>query len=111
MSDCCLTPIFQLYHGENKSIFNEMMMRSTFYLINTLSWIFIVLATGVAPLKNKEGFIHSDTTSKAEILNEQCQSVYTKENTSTMPDKGQSKYPSMKDIVINTKGVFKLLND
>jgi hypothetical protein len=60
----------------------------------------------VAPLKNKEGFIHSDTTSKAEILNEQFQSVYTKENTSIMPDKGQSKYPSMKDIVINTKGVF-----
>jgi hypothetical protein len=68
-------------------------------------------STGVAPLKNKEGFIHSDTTSKAEILNEQFQSVYTKENTSTMPDKGQSKYPSMKDIVINTKGVFKLLKD
>jgi hypothetical protein len=42
---------------------------------------------------------------------EQFQSVYTKENTSTMPDKGQSKYPSMKDIVINTKGVFKLLKD
>jgi hypothetical protein len=54
-------------------------------------------STGVAPLKNKEGFMHSDTTSKAEILNEQFQSVYTKENTSTMPDKGQSKYPSMKD--------------
>jgi hypothetical protein len=52
-------------------------------------------STGVAPLKNKEGFLHSDTTSKAEILNEQFQSVYTKENTSTMPDKGQSKYPSM----------------
>jgi hypothetical protein len=31
--------IFQLYHGDNKSIFNEMMMRS-----NTLRWIFIVLA-------------------------------------------------------------------
>jgi hypothetical protein len=67
-------------------------------------------STGVAPLKNKEGFIHSDT-SEAEILSEQFQSVYTKENTSTMPDKGQSKYPSMKDIVINTKGVFKLLKD
>jgi hypothetical protein len=65
----------------------------------------------VAPLKNKEGFMHSDTTSKAEILKEQFQSVYTKENTSTMPDKGQSKYPSMKDIVINTNGVFKLLKD
>jgi len=36
--------IFQLYHGENKLIFNEMMMRSTLYKTNTLSWIFIVLA-------------------------------------------------------------------
>ena len=33
--DCCLMPtrhiFFQLYHGENKLIFNEMMMRSTLY--------------------------------------------------------------------------------
>jgi hypothetical protein len=71
-------------------------------------------STGVAPLKNKEGFIHSDTTSEAEILSEQFQSAYTKENTSTMPDKGQSKYPSMEDIasrirVCNlTEGVFRL---
>jgi hypothetical protein len=28
-----------------------------------------------------------------------------------MPDKGQSKYPSMENIAINTKGVFKLLKD
>ena len=35
-------------------------------------------STGVAPLKNKEGFIYSDTTSKSEILNKQFQSVYTK---------------------------------
>ena len=31
VSDCCLAPIqkkIQLYHGENKLIFNEMMMRS-----------------------------------------------------------------------------------
>jgi hypothetical protein len=63
----------------------------------------------VAPLKKKEGFIHNDTTSKAEILNKQFQSVCTKANTSTMPDKGQSKYPSMENIVINTKSVFKLL--
>ena len=48
MSDCCLTPsqqFFQLYHGENKLIFNEMMMiRSALFLTNMLSWIFIVLA-------------------------------------------------------------------
>jgi hypothetical protein len=36
--------IFQLYHGENKLIFNEMMMKSALFQINTLSWIFIVLA-------------------------------------------------------------------
>jgi hypothetical protein len=65
----------------------------------------------VAPLQNKEGFIHSDTTSKAEILREQFQSVYTTANTGTLPDKGQSKYPSMENIAINTKGVFKLLKD
>jgi len=29
--------IFQLYHGENKLIFNEMMMRSALYLTNTLN--------------------------------------------------------------------------
>jgi hypothetical protein len=36
--------IFQLYHGENKLIFNEIMMRSAFFQTNMLSWIFIVLA-------------------------------------------------------------------
>ena len=36
--------ICQLYHGENKLIFNEMMMRSALYLINTHCWICIVLA-------------------------------------------------------------------
>jgi hypothetical protein len=32
---------FQLYHGENKLIFNEMMMTSALYQTNTLNWIFI----------------------------------------------------------------------
>jgi hypothetical protein len=34
VSYCCLTPtqqFVQLYHDENKLIFNEMMMRSAFY--------------------------------------------------------------------------------
>ena len=30
----------QLYHGEHKLIFNELMMRSALYYINTLSWIY-----------------------------------------------------------------------
>jgi hypothetical protein len=31
VSDNANLAIFQLYHGENKLIFNEMMMRSTLY--------------------------------------------------------------------------------
>jgi hypothetical protein len=36
--------IFQLYHGEDKLIFNVMTMKSALYSTNTLSWIFIVLS-------------------------------------------------------------------
>jgi len=39
--------IIQLYDGENKLIFNAVMMRSALYKtckLNMLSWIFIVLA-------------------------------------------------------------------
>jgi hypothetical protein len=31
--------IFQLYHGENNLIFNEIMMRSALFYSNTFSWI------------------------------------------------------------------------
>ena len=48
--------ILQLYHGENKLIFNEMMMRFALYSTNMVSCIFIVLlkqqsaGTHVTPL-------------------------------------------------------------
>ena len=48
--------------------------------------------TGVAPLKNKMGFLQSDNKSKAEILNEQFQSMFTKENLNNCPNKGNSPY-------------------
>ena len=40
-------------------------------------------STSVAPLINKEGYLHTcnDSTKKAEILNQQFHSVYTKEGT------------------------------
>ena len=65
--------------------------------------------TGVAPLKNKMGFLQSDNKSKADILNDQFQSVFTKENLNNFPDKGKSPYSTMKDIKISTNGVHKLL--
>jgi hypothetical protein len=46
-------------------------------------------------LKNKMGFLQSDNKSKAEILNEQFQSVFTKENLNNCPNKGNSPYQTM----------------
>ena len=65
--------------------------------------------SGVAPLKNKAGFIQSDNLSKANILNDQFHSVFTNEDHTHFPDKGPSPYPTMKNINISTKGVYKLL--
>ena len=54
---------FQLYHGENKLIFNEkMMMRSALYYTNTQNWIFIVLAHWNDSLR-VDMSLHSDTLS------------------------------------------------
>ena len=50
-------------------------------------------------------FLKSDSTSKANILNDQ----FVSEDTSSLPDKGPSPYPSMPDIEVNWKGVHKLL--
>ena len=52
--------IFQLYRGENKLIFYEMMMMFTLY--NTLSWISIVLAHW-SNRPRKDMSLHSDTLS------------------------------------------------
>ena len=66
---------------------------------------------GVSPLKNSEGFLQSDSKKKADILNKQFQSVFTKEDTKSNPDKGESPYKDMQEIVITEQGVLKLLLD
>jgi hypothetical protein len=63
---------------------------------------------GITSLKNKDGYLHRDTVSKADILNKQFHSVYTKEDNTNMPDKGPSPYPSMMTIQVNNQGVVKL---
>ena len=67
--------------------------------------------TGVAPLKNKDGFIHSDSSSKVEILNDQFVSAYTREDKSNIPKKGSSNHPTMDSIRVHPNGVLKLLRD
>ena len=63
-------------------------------------------SAGVAPLINKEGYLHSDL-----ILNQQFQPVYTKESKDNISDKGLSPFSSIDNVIINPNGVKKLLQD
>jgi len=65
--------------------------------------------SGVAPLK-RDGVNHVDPPTKAEILNDQFTSVFTKEDTeSPLPDLGESPYPDAPQIHVTENGVRKLL--
>ena len=54
--------IFQPNHGENKLTLNEMMMRSTLYWTNTLSWIFYS-ASSMKQQSTDRHVPHSDSLS------------------------------------------------
>ena len=64
---------------------------------------------GIGALKNQANDMVTDSTEKAEILNKQFKSVFTVEDTSTVPDKGTSPYPSIPDINVTLNGVRNLL--
>jgi len=53
----------------------------------------------------------TDNQQKAEALNKQFQSVFTKEHDRSILDKGPSPYPTMPDINITTPGILKLLQN
>ena len=65
---------------------------------------------GVSPLKQKGNLI-SDSKGKADILVEQFQSVFTQVKDSILPDLSNKKIPSMRNIIIESKGVEKLLSN
>ena len=64
---------------------------------------------GIGALKNQANDMVTDSTEKAEVLNKQFKSVFTVEDTSTVPDKGTSPYPSIPDINVTLDGVRNLL--
>jgi hypothetical protein len=65
--------------------------------------------SGVSPLKENDK-MHADPKDKADILNGQHESVFTKEDTSTtIPKPAGNPFPSMPDINISEEGVLKLL--
>ena len=56
-----------------------------------------------------EGTIAESAESKANLLNKQFVSVFTKEDLTNIPDKGQSPFRLMNDIIINENGVKKCI--
>ena len=67
-------------------------------------------ASGVAPLSSN-GTYHSDSVKKSNILNDQFTSVFTSEDTTSIPRLTPTDHPDAKPIVVNRKGVLKLLKD
>ena len=64
---------------------------------------------GVSPLIDNNGKLVTDSKGKADVLNQQYQSVFTKEKTGTLPDIGESSIPSITDIIFTIPGIEKLL--
>ena len=48
---------------------------------------------------------------QTEILNKQYQSVFSKEDPTSIPTPSEASFPSMPEIVISQEGVLKLLKD
>jgi hypothetical protein len=57
-------------------------------------------STGVAPLC-REGILHRDTATKANIMNDQITSVFPSEQGGDIPTEGNSPYSSVPDILIH----------
>ena len=100
-----------------------MLNGTTLILLSKMALIIIILNRsgnmlnvkkqdniGVSPLKQKGNLI-SDSKGKADILVEQVQSVFTKVKDSILPDLSNKKIPPMRNIIIESKGVEKLLSN
>ena len=64
--------------------------------------------SGVAPLK-RDRILVTDTVEKADISNNQFQSVFTNETDTDIPDKDHSPHSKMPQLNISSAGVSKLL--
>ncbi|XP_072033236.1 uncharacterized protein [Amphiura filiformis] len=66
--------------------------------------------SGVAPLM-KDGILQSDSTTKANLLNDQFVSAFTNEDSADMPILGSSPHPEVPMFQIGCEGVQKLLSN
>ena len=65
--------------------------------------------TGVAPLLSN-GILQSDSSTKANLLNDQFVSVFTNEDTSDLPNLGPSLHPEVPTFSIDSEGIRKLFS-
>ena len=66
-------------------------------------------STGIGSLKTPTGDVVTESSDKAEILNNHFKSVFATEALHNVPNMGMSPYPPIADIEITLNGVFKLL--
>ena len=65
-------------------------------------------SSGIAPLKENRT-LHANPKDKADILNRQYESTWTKEDKSNIPTPDGTPFPSMPEIKVTCDGVWKLL--
>ena len=64
----------------------------------------------ISSLKTVDGHIITDPASKANLLNQYFKTVFTVENETDQPYKGQSLYPTIANFEITTQGVYIILS-
>ena len=110
---------YEKFRAARKTTFRETRSAYRKYINEVVSdspkkfWSFVknlkVDSIGIPTLK-KDGKLESDNRAKAEILNDQFKSVFTKENLQ-LPSVPELNTPTMPDIIISVEGVAKLLHD
>ena len=65
---------------------------------------------GISALYSK-GKLADTAREKAEVLSDQYQSVFTKEDLINIPHMGQRQIPTISDLIISTEGIMKLLKN
>ena len=64
--------------------------------------------SGIAPLK-ASGRLHAEPKDKTDVMNRQYESIWTKEDSSSIPTPEGQPFPAMPEISVTKEGVFKLL--
>jgi len=62
------------------------------------------------PTLEKDGITYATNLSKANVLNDHFYSVFSKDDTDTLPEMADTPYPTMPNVEIHTTGIIQLLN-